>query len=342
MNKNVEFTIDKLMELTSIDSPSGFTDEVVKYTAKEFEALGFKPIVTNKGCVVCELGGSGNPIALAAHIDTLGAVVSSIKSNGNLRVSSVGGISASSTEGENCRIYTRSGKVIEGVMQLDNASVHVNGDAGKTVRTFDNMEVLVDEDVTCKEDTKKLGIENGNFVCFDPRTRVTESGYIKSRFLDDKLSVAMLLALAKDIKEGKLELKRKVYVFITVYEEVGHGAKAGLPSDVEEILSVDMGCVGDGLECTERQVSICAKDSGGPYDYSVTKALADTAEEGGVDFAIDVYPHYGSDAEAALGAGYDIKHGLIGAGVYASHCYERSHVDGVKNTLDLLHLYLKK
>ncbi len=341
MKQNVEYTLEQLKKLTSIDSPSGFTDEAAKYTADVLKELGFDATLTKKGCVVCCLGGEGEPLCLAAHLDTLGGVVSSIKGNGNLRISSVGGLSASSTEGENCRIYTRSGKVYEGVMQLDNASVHVNGEANKLVRSFANMEVLLDEVVSNKEDTKKLGIENGNFVCFDPRTTVTKSGYIKSRFLDDKLSVAMLLALAKDVADGKYALKRKVYLFITVYEEVGHGAKAGMPMDVEEILSVDMGCVGDGLECTERQVSICAKDSGGPYDYSVTKALADLAEANGVDFAIDVYPYYGSDAEAALAAGYNVKHGLIGAGVYASHCYERSHVDGVKNTLDLLELYIK-
>jgi putative aminopeptidase FrvX len=202
------------------------------------------------------------------------------------------------------------------------------------------MEVLLDENVTSKKDVEKLGLENGCYVCFDPRTVITRSGYIKSRYLDDKLSVAMLLALAKKVKDGVLKLKRKTYVFISVYEEVGHGAKAGVPSDAVEFLSVDMGCVGQGLECTEHQVSICAKDSGGPYDYSVVNALVACAKKAKIDYAVDVYPHYGSDAEAALGAGYDVKHGLIGAGVYASHGYERSHKDGVTNTLALLDQYL--
>ncbi len=335
-----DVTIEKLKELTAIDSPSGFTKEVIAYTKKQFEDLGFSPVVTEKGCIVCEIGGEGDPIVLSAHIDTLGAVVAEIKANGRLRLSNVGGLTAANCETENCRVYTRDGRVYDGCFQLENASLHVNGDFSKTERSFDNCEVVLDEDVKTKEDTKKLGIQNGCYVCFDPRTTVTKSGYIKSRFLDAKLSVAMLLELAKQVADGEVKLQRKVYCFITVYEEVGHGAKAGVPSDTVEFLSVDMGCVGEGLECTERQVSICAKDSGGPYDYEVTTALVQAAEAAGVDYAVDVYPHYGRDAEAALGAGYDVKHGLIGAGVYASHGYERSHIEGVRNTLNLLKAYL--
>lgn len=340
MKDYTEYACTKLKELTAIDSPDGFTKEVIAYIKKELEDLGFAPEVTNKGCIVCTLGGKGRPIVLSAHIDTLGAEIAEIKADGHLRLTPIGGLPASVVETENCRVYTRSGKAYEGTFQLVNASLHVNGDLAKTVRTYDNMEVLLDENAACKKDVQKLGLENGCYVCFDPRTVITKSGYIKSRYLDDKLSVAMLLALAKKVKDGAVKLKRKTYVFISVYEEVGHGAKAGVPSDAVEFLSVDMGCVGQGLECTERQVSICAKDSGGPYDYSVVNALVACAKKGGLDYAVDIYPHYGSDAEAALGAGYDLKHGLIGAGVYASHGYERSHKDGVKNTLALLDLYL--
>lgn len=127
---------------------------------------------------------------------------------------------------------------------------------------------------------------------------------------------------------------------MTVYEEVGHGGCASVPAGVTESISVDMGCVGDGLRCTERQVSICAKDSGGPYSYEVVGKLIDDARREGADYAVDVYPHYGSDVEATLRSGYDIRHGLIGSGVYASHGYERSHVDGVLHTLKTLKGYL--
>ena len=338
----MEYLIDQLKELTAIDSPSGYTREVTEYTMEQFQKLGYKPYLTNKGCVACELGGEGNPLILSAHIDTLGGMVAEIKKNGRLRITNIGGLNANNCETENCRIRTRSGKILEGTLQMNDPSLHVNGEYNKQSRTFDDMEIVLDEDVKEKKDTEALGIRNGDFVCFDPRTTVTENGYIKSRFLDDKLSVAILLGLAKDIREKKLKLKRKVYAFITVYEEVGHGACGALPADAKEIISVDMGCVGEGLACTERMVSICAKDSRGPYDYDVTTALIRCAEEAKLDFAVDVYPYYGSDADAALAAGYDLKHGLIGAGVYASHGYERSHKDGVKNTLKLLKRYIEE
>ena len=198
----------------------------------------------------------------------------------------------------------------------------------------------MDEDVNTKEDTEKLGISVGDIVCFDPRTTVTESGYIKSRFLDDKLSVGILLGYAKYLKDHSIQTARKIYQHITVFEEVGHGGSASIPADVTEILSVDMGCVGDGLTCKETQVSICAKDSGGPYHYDVVTDLINCAKRAGIDYAVDVYPHYGSDAEAGLKSGNDCRHGLIGSGVYASHGYERSHVKGMENTFHLLKEYL--
>ena len=179
-------------------------------------------------------------------------------------------------------------------------------------------------------------------VCFDPRTRVTASGYIKSRFLDDKLSVGILLGLGRYLRDRDVSLRRKVYAHITVYEEVGHGGSASVPAGVTEAVSVDMGCVGEGLRCTERQVSICAKDSRGPYSYELTGKLIEAAKKEGADYAVDVYPHYGSDVESTLSAGYDLRHGLIGAGVYASHGYERSHLDGVWNTLKVLKGYLEQ
>ena len=185
------------------------------------------------------------------------------------------------------------------------------------------------------------GIQTGDIIAMDPRTTVTESGYIKSRFLDDKLSAAILLGLARAVAAGEVTLSRKVSLLFTVYEEVGHGG-AFVPADTREMISVDMGCVGDDLGCTEHMVSICAKDSGGPYNYDLVTALSNIARELELDYAIDVYPHYGSDVEATLSAGYDIRHGLIGPGVYASHNYERSHIDGVRNTYELVRAYVQR
>lgn len=192
-----------------------------------------------------------------------------------------------------------------------------------------------------RDDVLALGINAGDFVCFDPRTTVTESGYIKSRFIDDKLSVALLLGFAKRLKENGGTLSRKVYAFITTYEEIGHGACSGIPFEAEEMIAVDMGCIGEGLACSETQVSICAKDSSGPSDYEVTSALIRCARENGIDYAVDIYPSYGSDADMALRAGYDVRHCVVGQGVYASHGYERTHIDGVRNTLALLEAYTR-
>lgn len=329
--------------LLAIDSPSGFTEKAALWVKEQFESLGFSVSLTAKGGVLVDLGGNdaNDALLLEAHTDTLGAMVAEVKSNGRLRVTNLGGMRAENAEAENVRVYTRSGKVYEGTLQLCNASVHVNGSYGDTKRSFDTTEVVLDEDVKSEDDTRNLGIETGDMVCFDPRTRITDSGYIKSRFLDDKLSVGILLGFAKYLKDNNLTTFRKVYAHITVYEEVGHGGAGSVPAGVTEAISVDMGCVGDGLKCTERMVSICAKDSGGPYSYQVVGNLIEAAKAENADYAVDVYPHYGSDVEATLSAGNDIRHGLIGPGVYASHGYERSHIDGVWNTLKVLKGYLK-
>lgn len=336
---DMEYCLSELKRLLAIDSPSGFTDKAADYLMEALKALGYAPQKTRKGGVLCCLGGEGDGLLLMAHVDTLGGIVSAVKPNGRLAISPIGGLRAENCETENCRIYTRFAGTYTGTLQLCNASVHVNGGYGDKKRTFDETEAVIDEPVGSAAETRALGIEAGDFVCFDPRVVITESGYIKSRFLDDKLSAAMLLAYAKLLRDENRVPKRKVYLHFTVYEEVGHGASASVPEDVTELISVDMGCVGEGLTCTEREVSICAKDSGGPYDYTVTTALIQTAKDAGVRYAVDIYPHYGSDAEAALRAGYDVRHGLIGAGVYASHGYERSHIEGVDNTLKLLAAY---
>ena len=339
-NENTAYMLDVLKRLLAVDSPTGFTEQATDFCVQEAVSLGFEASVTRKGSVLIPLGGEGEPLIVTAHLDTLGGIVAEVKKNGRLRISNLGGMRAVTCETENVRIYARNGKIYDGCLQLNNPSVHVNPKSGSEERTFDSTEIVIDEDVHTKEDTLALGITNGCFVCFDPRTVITESGYLKSRYLDDKLSAAILFAFAKKVKEGSIALNRKVYLFLTTYEEVGHGGKGGLPEDAVEILAVDMGCVGDGLEGSERKVSICAKDAHGPYDYSVTDTLVKLAEENHLQYAVDVYLSYSSDAQAAVNAGSDLKHALIGPGVYASHGYERSHVEGAENTLKLLEAYL--
>jgi len=341
--KYAEYAVEEAVKLLAIDSPSGYTEKAAQWVADEFNALGCKAVITTKGGVLIDMGGEdeNDALLLEAHSDTLGAMVAQVKGNGRLKCAGLGGMSPNNGEAENVRVYTRDGKVIEGTLQLINASTHVNRAYADTKRSWDTTEVVLDEDVRSEADTRALGIEVGDIVCFDPRTKVTSSGYIKSRFLDDKLSVGIILGFAKYLKDNNIVPSRKVYVHVTVYEEVGHGGSASVPAGVTEAISVDMGCVGDGLKCTEKMVSICAKDSGGPYSYAVTGKLIDAAKAEGADYAVDIYPAYGSDVEATLRAGYDIRHGLIGAGVYASHGYERSHIDGVYNSIKVLKGYLK-
>lgn len=337
MNSHMNFIKEQLYTLTSIPSPSSFTEKVTDYLLSELSSLGYSPERSNKGNVFVTLGGSGSPLVLAAHVDTLGAMVRSIKENGRLRPTTIGGHQWSTADGENCTIHTRDGRVYTGVVLNKEPSSHVADQ--KTELIEENMEILLDENVASDQDTLALGIQTGDIIAMDPRTVVTESGYIKSRFLDDKLSAAILLGLARAVREDAWKLNRKVSLLFTVYEEVGHGGSV-VPDDTEEMISVDMGCVGSDLGCTERMVSICAKDSGGPYNYDLITALSNLAKEKKLDYAIDVYPHYGSDVETTLRAGYDIRHGLIGPGVYASHNYERSHMDGVRNTFELLKAYI--
>ena len=337
-----DYAWEQTAALLAIDSPSGFTAKAAQWVRDEFAALGFDAKITTKGGVLIDLGGEdiNDGLFLEAHADTLGCMVAEIKGNGRLRVTNLGGMNANNAEAENVRVYTRAGRVIEGTCQLCNASIHVNLEYSNISRKWDAMEIVLDEDVNSAADTRALGIEVGDIVCFDPRTKRTESGYLKSRFLDDKLSVGILFGFAKYLKDHAITPARKVYAHVTVYEEVGHGGSASVPAGVTEGISVDMGCVGSGLLCTEKQVSICAKDSGGPYSYEVVGKLIEAAKKTGADYAVDIYPGYGSDVEATLRAGFDIRHGLIGAGVYASHGYERSHIDGVYNTLKVLCGYL--
>ena len=340
--KYAEYAWEQAAALLAIDSPTGYTKAAAEWVKEAFEKLGFRATITTKGGVIADLGGKNenDGLLLAAHADTLGGMVHTIKGNGRLKVTSLGGMNPNNAETELVRVYTRDGKVIEGTCQLANASVHVNGSYNSTQRSWDTVEIVLDEDVNSAAETRALGIEVGDIICFDPRTKRTASGYLKSRFLDDKLSVGIILGFAKYLSENNIVPERRTWVHVTVYEEVGHGGSGSAPAGITEAIAVDMGCVGDGLQCTEKQVSICAKDSGGPYSYEVVGKLIAAAKATGADYAVDIYPYYSSDVGATLRSGADIRHGLIGAGVYASHGYERSHMDGVYNTIKVICGYL--
>lgn len=335
-----EYIVEQTEKVIGIDSPTGYHYNVQKYLVDTIQAMGFEVRTLRKGGVIANLGGEGNPLMMLAHVDTLGAFVHYIKGNGRLAISN-GTLNPNNIETENVRVITRSGAVYEGTIQLENASVHVNPDVNAE-RKFTNLEVVLDEDVTSKENVEKLGICAGDFLAVEPRFQVTEKGYIKSRFLDDKASSGVLLGIAKYVSEHPGCLKRNVQLFFTTFEEIGHGASAGIPEEIEDLLAVDMGCVGDHLACTEKQVSICAKDSSGAYHFEMTNELIEVAKEHGIDYAVDIYPSYGSDAGAALRSGKDVRYALIGQGVYASHGYERTHKDGMKQTFELALNYVLK
>jgi putative aminopeptidase FrvX len=342
MEINIDRVADQIKELCLIPSPTGFTGKIEDHLIVLFEEMGYKPVKTKKGAVRVCLGGEGNPLLLSAHIDTLGAMVRAIKPEGKLRLTKLGGYPENNIEGENCVIHTRGGKAYSGTIQLIHSSTHVYRDINTMERNDANLEVIIDECVSSKEDVQKLGISPGDIISLDPRTVITASGFIKSRHLDDKASAAILIELARIIKENEIQLDRRVDIFFTNYEEVGHGASTGIPEDITEMIAVDMGCVGDDLEADELVVSICAKDSSGPYDYELTTSLINVAKENDLDYAVDIYPYYGSDAGAALRSGMDAKFALIGPGVASSHGYERTHKNGVENTLKIILGYVIK
>ncbi|ANQ53000.1 peptidase M42 [Thermosipho affectus] len=338
----VQEAIGKIIDLCEIPSPTGFTNRIMNYLINEVRKLGFRYEYTNKKSLIVDLGhGDSNAILLMAHVDTLGAMVRSIKPNGRLKLTRIGGYPFSHIENENCIVFTRDNKAYTGTIYNIHPSVHVYNDTGTIERNENNVEVVLDQKVYSKEDVENLGIRPGDYIAFEPRTVLTRTGFLKSRFLDDKAGAGILLTLAKVIRDFTIEPKRKIYIMFTSYEEVGHGASSGIPDDVTEVIAVDMGAVGDDLDSDVYSVSVCAKDSSGPYDYDVVGKLIRAAELSKVNFTVDIYPYYSSDASAAVRAGYNVKHGLIGPGIYASHGYERTHVDAIEATLKLLQKYLE-
>lgn len=338
---NEAYILDLLKRLLDTPSPSGFTRDIMKIIQSEAEALRIPFSQNEKGGALLTLKGqdSSRRIAISAHVDTLGAMVRAINSNGTLAITSVGGFMMNSIENEYCTIHTRSGTNYTGTILSSHPSVHVYKDAREFKRDESNMEVRIDELVDNKDAVLKLGISVGDYISFDARAVITPSGYVKSRHLDDKASVAALFGLLECSHRQGWTPRHDLVFLISNYEEVGHGA-SWIPNDVQEMIAVDMGAMGDNLSCKETEVSICAKDSSGPYDYEMTGRLIELAKELNIPHAVDIYPFYGSDASAALQAGHNIRAALIGPGVHASHAMERTHQQAIFNTTKLLAAYV--
>lgn len=340
---NPEETLKLITDLVSIPSPSGNTNEVITFVEKYLAELQINTIRNRKGGLIATIEGkdSSKHRMLTAHVDTLGAMVKEVKSNGRLKIDLIGGFKFNSIEGEYCQIETSSGKKYTGTILMHQTSVHVYKDAGKAERNQENIEIRIDERVHNAEEVRALGIEVGDFVSFDPRVEVTPSGYIKSRHLDDKASVAILLQLIKQIKTENITLPYTTHFLISNNEEIGYGGNSNITPETVEYLAVDMGAMGDGQSTDEYTVSICVKDASGPYHYELRKNLVRLAEENNIKYKLDIYPFYGSDASAAIRSGHDIVHGLIGPGIDSSHAFERTHKSSLDNTSKLLYQYVQ-
>ena len=330
-------------DLFTCDSPTGYTDNVIKVVENYVKEYGFDYQITNNGTLKVTIKGqdSSKIVATSAHVDTLGLMVRSIKGNGNLALTTLGGPITATLDGEYCVVYTRDNKKYTGTILSTSPATHVYSDANSKSRSIDNLEVRLDEVVKSASDVRKLGIENGDIVCYDPKFTITESGFLKTRFIDDKASAVVLLMLLKYIKDNNITLKYDTQIYFVVYEEVGHGASI-VDENIDEFVTLDMGCVGLDLAGNEFAVSICAKDSGGPYDYELTTRLINLSKENQLNYTVDIFPYYGSDIGAARRAGVDFKGALVGSGVSASHGMERTHNHGIENTLKLIYLYLTK
>lgn len=335
-----KYMISILERIVNIPSPSGYTKEVMDFLTEEAWAMGYPVEHNNKGGIIIKVAGKSEAVlGLGAHGDTLGAMVRSVTKDGYLKIFPVGGYMMSTIEGEYCKIHCRrNGRTYTGTVLTTKPSVHVYDDCRTQERVAENMEVRIDEIVESDKEVEALGIGAGDYISFDPRFEYTPSGFIKSRHLDDKASVAVLMTFLKYLHETGKQPEKTLKIIFTNYEEIGHGASF-IPSDIEEFLAVDMGALGDDLTGDETKVSICAMDSSGPYDYDMTNRLIQLAEELGLGYAVDIFPHYGSDVSAALRGGNNIRGALIGQGVHASHGMERTHVQGMMNTLALIKGY---
>jgi putative aminopeptidase FrvX len=340
---DTDYLLNELTGLLNIPSPTGFAHLAIDRVRERLQAFpGLECSLTRKGALVAAWPGTSGeaPRALTAHVDTLGGMVKEIKSNGRLKLTRIGGYAWNTVEGEGCAVFTAAGQQVRGSFLLAKSSSHVySAQVNELKREEDNMEVRLDARTTSAEETRQLGIQVGDFVTFDPRVEVT-NGFVRSRHLDDKACVACILAAVKALQDVGLQPTHTTYLHISNYEEVGHGASAGIPPEVHELLTVDMAAIGDGQTSDEFNATLCVKDSGGPYHHGFSQRLRSLAEQHQIPYKVDIYPYYGSDGEAYWRAGGDVAVALIGPGVDASHNYERTHLDALIATTRWLMAYL--
>jgi len=339
---SVEYLTRILQDLLNTPSPTGDTDWAISFVQQELDGLGIQSQRTTKGALVafCEGLRDDLPRALTAHVDTLGAMVSEIKSTGRIRMAALNGLVWPTVESEGVWIQTRSGRQVRGSVVLENGAAHVNKSAQDGARSSDSLEIRIDERTNSAEETRMLGIEVGDYVFFDPRAEFGPAGFIRSRFLDDKACVACAIAALKSLRDVGVSAAQRTHFLFSNFEEVGHGGHDGLPEDLRELVVLDMACIGKGLRGDEFHCSICLKDTGGPYSKRLTDKLRGIAEAAGVDLRPDIYPFYASDGTAYWRAGGRAEVALIGPGVDTSHGYERTHIEALTDTAILIAEYL--
>lgn len=342
----VDAAVSFLVDLLNTHSPTGRTAEAVARTRAAFEALGvpgLTAVITHKGALVLTLPGRRDeaPRALTAHVDTLGLMVKEIKPSGRLKAAQIGGGMWNAVEFEGVTVETHDGRRIRGTVLPSNPSVHVSKDVAVAPRTEALMEVRLDARTASAAETRALGIEVGDFILVDPRAEVTEAGFIRSRYLDDKLSVACIYAALQALAAAGETPAQRTTILISNYEEVGHGGTGGLPADLAELVAIDMAALGEGQASDEFHCTLCVKDSGGPYSYELNRKLRDLAAAEGVPLVLDLYPFYSSDGTAYWRGGGQARVALIGPGVEASHAYERTHRDSITHTAQVIAAYLK-
>ena len=342
---DIEAMTEFLVGLLEAPSPTGYHREAIAFCREAFESLNFpntRISETTKGALMLHIKGQKDdaPVGMTAHIDTLGFMVKAVKANGNLKLTALGGINWSGAEFENCTIRTHDDRRYRGTVILSNPSTHTNRDAGKKERNSETMEVRIDARTESKSETEALGIGVGDFIFLDPRIEITDTGFIRARFLDDKASVATVYGALLAMKEANTIPVQDTYILIANYEEVGHGGSAGFPDNLQELLAIDMGALGDGQAGDEYSCSICVKDGGGPYHFDMNNKLRRLAEEFGIQYKVDIYLYYSSDGTAYWRAGGGAKVGLIGPGVASSHGYERTHKEALHHSAHLIARYL--
>jgi putative aminopeptidase FrvX len=331
--------INFLVGLLETPSPTGFTEAAIDYVREEFANLRLDTRLNHKGALVASWKGrsSARPRALTAHVDTLGAMVKDIDPSGRLTMTRIGGFAWSSVENEGCTVFTSSGKTYRGTIMPRKSSVHIHSDqVAKQDRSDDTMWVRLDAHTKSADETRALGICVGDFIAFDPRVEVSDTGFIRSRHLDDKAGVACIAGAVKALLDAGKQPTQSLTILISNYEEVGHGASTGIPDDARELLTVDMAAVGPGQNSDEFSAGICVKDAGGPYHIEMRRKLVTLAQAAEIPYRLDIYPYYGSDGEAAWRAGADLMIGLVGPGVESSHSYERTHKDSLEANARLL------